>query len=326
MKNFQHIDALDIEAAVDGLQTPGAEAIAGGTDLMTVMKKGIREPEALINLKNIEPMKGFQDDGGDLQIGALTTITDIETSPLVNERYPVLSQAAATVGTLQLRNAGTVGGNLCQDVRCWYFRHPDVRCWLKGGDACYARYGNNRHHALFGLSACIAANPSDVAPALVVLDARARVIGPKGSREVSVESLYKLPDPDRRKQDVLDTGELIESVVIPPPPEQSTGVYLKIMERATWSFAMVSVAVQIDWEGAKVHNGRIVLGGVAGIPWRAEAAEKLLSGKEIDDALAAQVGETAVSGADPLEWNRYKVSMVKNLLKRAVLELKPPVA
>jgi len=324
MKSFQHIDASDIETAINALQEPGIQAIAGGTDLVTELKKDIRAPKKLVNIKGIPQLRHISDADGSLKIGALTTITELETEATARRRFAILGQAAGTVGTLQLRNAGTIGGNICQSVRCWYYRHPDVHCWLKGGETCYARQGNNRLHSLFGSSPCVAVNPSDIAPALIALDAQVKIVGANGSREVPVESLFKLPETNRRKQIVVKSAELIETIAIPSRTQDSNGIYLKVMERATWSFALVSVAVQVDWNGEEVQHVRMVLGGVAGIPWRVPDAEKLLIGHKINEGLVTQVSETAVSEAKPLEFNQYKILMVKNLLKRAILELNPP--
>ena len=323
MKSFKHIDTSDINTAVKALQAPDTMPIAGGTDLVTELKKDIRAPQKLVNIKRIAQLRQMSETDEMFKIGALITITDLETDPSIRERFPSLSQAAGTVGTLQLRNSGTTGGNICQSVRCWYYRHPSVHCWLKGGETCFARQGNNRLHAIFGRSPCVAVNPSDIAPVLIALGAQANVASAQGTKTVPVESLFKLPEVNRRSQNVLEAGELIETIDIPQPSKSANGVYLKIMERATWSFAMVSVAVQIDWEGQKAKDARVVLGGVAGQPWRAQGAEKLLIGQEVNEALAAKAGEAAVSEARPLEYNQYKIPMVKNLLKKAILESAP---
>jgi xanthine dehydrogenase YagS FAD-binding subunit len=323
MKSFEHIDTSDIETAVKALQAPDSKAIAGGTDLVTELKKDIKALKQLVNIKGISQLRQLADADGHLKIGALTTISELETDSTICERFPILSQAAGTVGTLQLRNAGTIGGNICQSVRCWYYRHPSVNCWLKGGETCFARQGNNRLHAIFGRSPCVAVNPSDIAPALIALNATANIVGANVTKPVLVESLFKLPEVNRRSENVLEAGELIETIDIPFGNGNSKGVYLKIMERATWSFAMVSAAVQIHWDGDTANEARIVLGGVAGIPWRVQAAEKLLAGQKIDEDLAAKASEAAVSEARPLEYNQYKIPMVKNLLKRAILELNP---
>lgn len=322
MKKFQHIHAPDVQAAITFLREPETEAIAGGTDLLTELKKRIRKPERLVNLKTIPEMRHIQSDNVTLRIGALTMVAEIEKNILIGKQAPLLPQAAALVGSPQIRNMGTLGGNLCQRVRCWYYRNPDVQCWLKDGKSCFAREGINRHHAIFGKSPCVAVNPSDIAPALIALDARVHIAGTEGAKEIPVESLYRLPQATHRKHTVLNEAELIVDILIPPRSDSLSGRYHKIMERATWSFALASVAVRVDWEEDRVKQGRIVLGGVAGIPWRAYEAEKLLNGRRINDSLARQVSDASVLGAKPLAWNAYKIPMVKNLVKRALLEIK----
>lgn len=321
MNLFQHVNAPDITTAAAWLQEPGTAAIAGGTDLITELKKRIRTPQKLVNLKTIPQTRHIKFDAGNPKIGVLTTITEVEESLDIAVHFPVLRQAAASIGSPQLRNAATVGGNLCQSVRCWYYRHPQLRCWLKGGETCYARQGLNRLHAVFGQSPCVAVNPSDLAPALIALGATAKIAKADGSRHIPIESLYRLPDADHRAQTVLTPGEIVAEISIPHKPGGSSAVYLKRMDRAAWSFALVSVAVAVEWNEDCVEQGKIVLGGVAGIPWRAHAAEKLLPGQKIDDSLAQAVSEACVSEAKPLKDNTYKVPMAKNLIKRALLAL-----
>jgi len=321
MKAFQHFNAPDIQIAVSLLKTPNTAAIAGGTDLITELKRRIRHPEKVVNLKTIPDLRYISQEDAMLRIGALATIADIEGNAVIRERFPALSQAASAVGSPQIRNAGTMGGNLCQSVRCWYYRHPDVQCWLKDGDTCYARQGVNRYHAVFGKCPCVAVNPSDSAPVLVALDATVQIAGTDKIKEVPVESLFRLPDEGHRRQTVIQPGNIIREIAIPQRPDGSSGVFLKTMERAAWSFALVSVAVQIDWDGDRVRKARVVLGGVAGMPWRVREAEQALAGNTMDDSIIRATGETAVSETIPLEWNAYKVSMVKNLLKKALHEL-----
>jgi xanthine dehydrogenase YagS FAD-binding subunit len=323
MKPICHIHATDIQHAAFFLKKPDSAAIAGGTDLLTELKKRIRTPQKLINLKTIPGMRYIQSDNGRLRIGALTTVADIETNSLVAEQAPLLQQASGLVGSPQIRNMGTLGGNLCQRVRCWYYRHPQVQCWLKGGQSCFAREGINRHHAIFGQSPCVAVNPSDIAPALIALDAEVQLTGIRGSKTIAVEELYRLPVAAQRRQTKIGATDLIVEISIPVRSNALTrGRYLKLMERATWSFALASAAVRLDWEKNRITQGRIVLGGVAGMPWRARTAEKLLIGRRIDDSLARQVSAAAVSEAKPLKWNAYKIPMIKNLIKKALLELK----
>ncbi len=321
MKNFQHVNAPDLETAIALLQEPGAKAIAGGTDLLMEMKDRIQTPALLVNLKAIPDLIFIKEDEKFVRIGALTTLSDLESHPLIRERYPILAQAASLAATPQLRNAGTVAGNLVQQVRCWYYRHPEVNCWLKGGVECYAEEGVNARHAIFGSSPCIAVHPSDLAPALIALDAQVRVVGPEADGELALEEIYRLPDERLRERTALGSADLITEILIPKRPESSRGVFLKVMERATWSFAIVSVAVQIDFDGEHVKNARMVLGGVAGRPWRVHETEKLLQGKVLDEELAERAGEAAVAGAQPREYNAYKIPLTKSLVKRALQKL-----
>jgi len=321
MKAFQHVNAQDILHAVSLLKTPDAVTIAGGTDLLTELKKRIRSAQTVVNLKTVPDLNRLIEEDGSVKIGALATIAQIGSDATVRECFPALAQAAVTVGSPQIRNAGTVGGNLCQRVRCWYYRNPEVLCWMKGGKTCYARKGVNRYHAVFGTCPCIAVNPSDLAPVLTALDTTVHITGSDGGRMLSMDDIYRLPKAGHRLQTVLQPEELIREIVVPKRPDGSTGIYLKTMERAAWSFALVSAAVQIDWDGDTVKKAAIVLGGVAGIPWRAESAEKSLIDKSIDDENARAAGEAAAADAKPLQWNTYKVPMVKNLICNALQTL-----
>jgi len=319
MNPFRHVNAPDVQTAAAWLQEPGTAAIAGGTDLITELKKRIRTPQKLVNLKTIPQTRHIDSESGNLKIGALATITKLEENADIAARFAALRQAAAVIGSPQLRNAATVGGNLCQSVRCWYYRHPQLQCWLKGGRTCYARPGLNRLHAVFGQSPCVAVNPSDLAPVLMALDASVTIAATNASRTVPIASLYRLPNADHRAQTILIPGEIVVEISIPPKPAGSRTVYLKLMDRAAWSFALVSVAVALECNGDNVEQAKMVLGGVAGIPWRAETAEKLLPGRRIDDSLARAVSEACVSEAKPLKDNAYKIPMARNLIKRALL-------
>lgn len=319
MKKFRHADAPDLETAIALLQEEGAEAIAGGTDLLTEMKAGIRAPELLVNLKPLG-LKGIHEEDDAVVIGALTTLSELEEHPLVRERFPMLAQAASQAATPQLRNVGTVGGNLCQRVRCWYYRHPYVKCWLKGGEECYAEEGLNHRHAIFGTSPCIAVHPSDLAPALIALDAEVRVVGSEVDGWLPLEEIYRLPDENNRGRTVLGPSDLITEIRV-PQREGSRGVFLKAMERAAWSFALVSVAARIDLDGDRVKEARLVLGGVAGKPWRVRDAEALLQGQALTEELIERVAEAAVAGAQPREHNAYKIPLTRALVRRALREL-----
>ena len=323
MKAFEHVDAPDLQTAIELLRDPDARPIAGGTDLLTEMKARLISPERLVNLKTLRDLKGIQASDDAIRVGALTTLTEVETHPLVTSRLPILAQAASQAATLQLRNSGTVGGNLCQEVRCSYYRHRDVDCWLTGGESCHAREGEHSHHAIFGESPCIAVHPSDLAPALIALGADVRVVGPDGERTEPLEAIYRLPAEGRRRRTTLATDELIAEVRVPHPEGASDGTYLKAMERATWAFALVGVAVHLSWTNdGQVQDAGIVLGSVAGVPWRVPSAEDALRGQKLDGASIDRAGELAVEGASPLADNAYKVPLARKLVKRALHHLR----
>jgi xanthine dehydrogenase YagS FAD-binding subunit len=297
----------------------GVQPLAGGTDLLTLMKADVAAPSRLINVKRIAALEaGIEETGDGLVLGALTTLTDIETSQVIRERFPVLAEAAAVAATPQLRNMATIGGNLLQRPRCWYFRNPRIHCWLKGGEACQARDGENQFHALFGHSLCAAVHPSDLAPALVALDAEVRLRGRSGERTLPLTEFFALPVEARRTESVIRGDELVLSIRIPPVPAGTRSTYLKAMDRKIWAFALVGVAAAVRLDGRRVEHARVVLGGVAPIPWRAAGAEQVLAGSEPSDDLIAHATDAALAEATPLGHNAYKVPLAKALIRRAL--------
>jgi xanthine dehydrogenase YagS FAD-binding subunit len=317
MNPFEHIDALDIRTAITLLREPETEALAGGTDLLGELKRRIRHPRRLVNLKSALGLNKIRYEKG-LLIGPLTTLAEIEQDPVVLKKFPILGQAVSQAATPQLRNMGTMAGNLCQHPRCWYYRSPLFNCWLKGGKKCFAVNGENKYHAILGAGTCHAVHASDLAPPLMVLDAGVKVAGPKGLRKISLEELYTKPTPNHRQLTILKPGELITEVYSPTPPKNSQGVYLKAMERKAWSFALVSLAAQITFEKDHVAEARLVLGGVASFPWRAKNAEKILQGEKLSEGLARTAGEVAMADARPLRDNEYKVQLAKALIRQAL--------
>ncbi len=319
MRNFEHVNASDLQTAIALLREPSTEAIAGGTDLLGELKARLRAPKRLINLKSLSDLReiAYSPKTG-LRIGALATLAQIEQHPVIRERFSLLAQAASSAATPQLRNMGTVGGNLCQKPRCWYYRNKLFPCWLKGGEKCFAEDGENKYHAILGADRCHAVHPSDLAPALIALDATIRVVGPDLDGEISLAELYTKPTESLRQMTILGPGELITEIRVPALQESTRGVYLKAMERQSWSFALVSVAAHLRREGERIADARIVLGGVAAIPWRAKDSEKLLIGQRFSEELAERAAEAAVAGAQPLRYNAYKVELAKALVKRAL--------
>lgn len=326
MRSFEHMTANSME---DILATIGEDwqtrLIAGGTDLLPLMKERIIAPSRLIDIKRVPELArfDFSDEGG-LVVGALVTLDEVVRFPAVHQHYLVLAEAIEVAASPQLRNMATLVGNLLQTSRCWYFRGPFF-CWLKGGESCYAFHGENRLHSIFGGGPCHSAHPSDPAPALIALGAELTIYsGDGGSRSVPLESFYAMPTEDRRRETILQPGELVAEVRAPTPPEDARGAYVKGMPRESWAFALASVAVQGTWDGPLAREINIVLGGVAPIPWRAWQAESVVRGQPVDGRIAREAGEAALVGAQPLQHNGYKLDLVRQLVERAVLLASSP--
>lgn len=322
MRSFEYVNATNIKTAIALLSEPATEAIAGGTDLLGELKARLRSPRRLVNLKTLAKLREIRySPQAGLRLGALVTLAKIERHPVIRERFSILAQAAASAATPQLRNMGTIGGNLCQKPRCWYYRNKLFPCWLKGGEKCFAEDGENKYHAILGADRCHAVHPSDLAPALIALDATLRVVGPDLDGEISLEELYTKPTESHRQMTILGPNELIVEIRVPTPKKAARGIYLKAMERQSWSFALVSVAAQLSFEGERIADARLVLGGVAAIPWRAKDSERILIGQKFSEELAERAAEAAVAGAQPLRENAYKVPLAKGLVKRALESL-----
>jgi xanthine dehydrogenase YagS FAD-binding subunit len=317
-------DAVSLQAGGDG----SSQFLAGGTDLLTLMKHDLATPDRLVDIKRLPDLDdtiASTSDGG-LRIGALATLAHIEKQPLVRERHTALADAAALAATPQLRNMATIGGNLLQRPRCWYFRSPHVECWLKGGHDCPARDGDNRYHALFGDSPCVAVHPSDPATAMLALDASVEFVGPGGARTVPVGELYALPTEDRRTETTLHPGEVMTAILLPPRPATANSAYLKAMDRKVWAFATVAVAASLEVEDGVVRSARLALGGVAPVPWNAPEAASLLVGQAPTGDLYGKVADAALEGAMPLAHNAYKVPLLKALIRRVIVAAANPEA
>jgi xanthine dehydrogenase YagS FAD-binding subunit len=255
-----------------------------------------------------------------LRIGALTTLTELAESRQILDSYPVLAQAAAAVGSPQLRNQGTLGGNLCQRPRCWYFR-GDFHCLRKGGDQCFASAGQNQLHCIFGGYECFMVHPSDTAPALVALDAKVTVTGRRGTRQMPLASFFVLPKTSLVKENVLEPGDVLTEVLLDAPPSGARSAYRKARERASFDFALAGAAIVLSMAEGKVRTARVVLSGVAPAPWRSPEAEQALVGKPLDAATAEAAATSAVKPAVPLAENAYKVPLVRGILEETLLAL-----
>jgi xanthine dehydrogenase YagS FAD-binding subunit len=293
--------------------------LAGGTDLLGSARRGIEAPDHLINLKSIPELTGIhQTSDNGLAIGAATRLSDVAENPLVSENFPILAQAIAQTATPQIRNTGTLGGNLCQRPRCWYYRHPDFPCVRKQGEGCFAVGGQNRYHAIFGGHGCFIVHPSDSAPALIALDARVEIAGPDGCRELPLSDFFVGPEENLTGETALAPNEILTHIHIPPPVSGSTGVYLKASERRATDFALVSVAVVLARQDVQITSARVILGGVAPIPWRVPKAEGIIVKQGISAESIQQACEAAVEDAHPMSQNVYKVQLMKGLLKKGI--------
>jgi len=315
LKNFEHYNAGTVDEAVSLLGKYGEKAkiIAGGTDLVTVMKDEIlpEYPEALVNIKTIPELDYIKEEAGVLKIGALALLVDIADNTTVKTKYAALAQAADAVGTPELRNMSTIGGNLCQDVRCWYYRTLNnyFNCFRKGGALCSAVPGDNRYNAILGGAACFAVCPSDTAIALGALDAT--IVTNK--RNIPIDDFYRVLG------NALEGDEIVTEVQVPEPKSGTKQVFLKFRIRKTIDFAISSVATAITVEGGMVADARIVLGAVAPMPYRASDAEDALKGNAISESVAETAGDAAVKDAMPLSKNAYIIQITKTLVKRAIL-------
>lgn len=323
MNEFVFERALDIQGAIGTLQDPGTVLIGGGTNLLDLMKGGVTRPRRVVDINSL-PLAGVSENAnGGVSIGALTRNSDLANHPLIRTRYPLLSQALLAGASGQLRNMATVGGNLLQRTRCYYFYDTAFgQCNKRNpGSGCAAREGFNRIHAIFGASdACVAVNPSDMNVALLALDATVRVVGPRGERMIPMADFHRLPG-DRPEQDTnLQRDELITAVELPVSTFSDHSHYLKVRDRASYAFALVSVGVGLSMDGGTVRNARIVMGGVAHKPWRAGAAEALLVGRGLDAGSLEAAADAAVSGAQPLAFNAFKVGLARRSVRRALEE------
>jgi xanthine dehydrogenase YagS FAD-binding subunit len=316
MKRFAYKSATTVAEASSMLAGGNAAILAGGGDIINVMRTGAlpNPPETLVNIKNIPGLNSITEDASGLKIGATAKLADIAKSSIVKGKWSALAESALKAASPTLREMGTLGGNLCQEVECWYWRRSHMtgnwfNCFRKGGTLCYAVTGDNRYHAILGGATCFAVCPSDTAIALTALNAS--IVTNK--RTIPIGDFFVVLG------NILANDEIITQVTVPVPAANTKQVFIKFAERPTIDFALVSVCAAITTSGGNVSDARIVLGAVAPVPYRATAAENLLKGKAISESLAAQAGDAAVQNAVPLPKNKYKVQITKTLVKRAIL-------
>jgi xanthine dehydrogenase YagS FAD-binding subunit len=323
MKNFTHIKPQNLQEACQliGHNWKDALPYAGGTDLLGLMKDGIETPGRLIDLKALPGMdKIAYNPGKGLKIGALVTIAEIAEHELIDKKFTVLAQAAREVASPQLRSQGTIGGNICQRPRCWYFR-GDFHCLRKGGDACYAVEGENKYHCIIGGGPCFIVHPADTAVALLALNASVTVFPAKKSQPIPLKDFFVLPGKQVTRENILNPGEIITEILVPDPPPGTRSGYLKVKERGVWDFAIVSAAAVLQVQAGIVKAARVALGGVAPIPWWEQQVSSRLQGMTVNSDHLEQIVSSAMKDAEPLEQNAYKVPLARNLIKRSITNL-----
>jgi xanthine dehydrogenase YagS FAD-binding subunit len=326
MPAFELYQPDTVKGAVDLLGKFGKEgwAVAGGNDSLDWFKDRIKRPKYVVDLSGIGELRGIREssDGG-VEIGALTTLTDVERNSLIQGRYKVLADAARRVASPQIRNSGTIGGNVCQDARCWYYRYG-VNCYRAGGNRCYADTpeGQNREHCLWGADRCIAVSPSDTAPALVALAAKMVVLGPKGERVVGAEDFFIGPNVDITRMTSLEKGDVLTAIRLPAEWSGARFYFEKVADRNTWDFPLVNIAAAMIVSGAagseKIDKIRIVAGAVQCVPRRLTAVEQVVAGQPKTADTAMLAGRSAVNGATPRNFNHFKIPLLQNLVTRAI--------
>jgi xanthine dehydrogenase YagS FAD-binding subunit len=321
MPGFELYQPTQLDDALALLDRYGKDGwkMAGGNDSLSWFKERVKRPKAVIDISGIVALKGVRETSDGIEIGALTTLTEIDGNPVIRAKYRVLADAARRVASPQIRNTGSIGGNLAQDARCWYYRYG-LPCYRAGGNTCFADTpeGVNREHALFDTDRCVAVSPSDTAPALVALDAKMVIKSSKGERVASAEEFFIGPKTDITRLTSLKPEEILTAVRIPNSWAGARFYFEKVADRDTWDFALVNVAAAIVVDNGVVTRSRIACGGVSAVPRRLTVVEEVIQGKPAEEATAKLAGQSAIRGARPLNYNQFKIPLMANLVTRAV--------
>lgn len=324
MRSLRNVNPRDlpqaIAAARDARRDGHAVAYAGGgSDLLGLVKERIINPDVIVHLRSGAMPHQVEVKGGRVRIGGMITLDALSAHPLIRSKYAVLAEAAGSVATPQIRNAATLAGNVCQRPWCWYYRNG-FPCLKAGGDRCFSINGENQFHAIFGGGPSFIVHPSDTAPALVALDAKFHIMGSGGERIVDAADFFTLPKQNATRENVLTDDEVLARVEFAEAKGSMRSLYHKVMDREAWTHAIVSAAVVLEIDKGTCRKARIVLGGVAPIPWRVSAVEKMLTGQKITPELAASAAEAAVAGANPLAKNKYKVPLTREIVARGIMQ------
>ncbi|PYR31580.1 MAG: xanthine dehydrogenase family protein subunit M [Acidobacteria bacterium] len=315
---FQPTSVDDALALLDRYRSE-AWVMAGGLDSFDWLKDRIKRPKVVVDLSQVKQLRGVRAAGDGLEIGATTTLTEVVSHPLVREKYGILMEAAEAAASPQIRNQGTIGGNVSQDTRCWYYR-SGWTCYRAGGNICYADTPTavNREHAIFGADRCVAVNPSDSAPALIALDAKMVVRSSRGELVMDAEDYFIGPGTDITRMTVLQPGSLLTAIRLPATWAGAQFYFEKVRDRQVWDFPLVNVASAIVFSGDRIERARLAVNGVAAHPMRLRKVEDAVRGKPRNEATANLAGELAIEGAQPLQHNGYKIPLMRNLVKRAI--------
>jgi xanthine dehydrogenase YagS FAD-binding subunit len=315
---FAWTNARSIDDAI-GQLSDKAIVKAGGIDLMDRLKEGLDAPSRLVNIRVISGLDYVKEESGWLRIGPMTTLAAIAEHPLIRQRYTALADAALKAATPQIRNMATVGGNLLQRPRCWYFRSDQFHCLRKGGDRCFAQDGENEYHAIFDNNVCAIVHPSAAACALTALGAKVEVKGKNGTREIALDDLFVRPETDITREHVLKANELLTEIRVPAPSNETRSAYTKVGQKESFDWPLAEVAVVLERRAGVVSRASIVLGAAAPAPWRANAAEKRLAGKPLNEQIALEAAAAAMKGATPLSGNAYKIPIFEAVVRRTIL-------
>ena len=321
MPTFQLLQPSSVAETMSLLQRHGeAWVLAGGLDSFDWLKDRIKKPDVVVDLSGVDELRGVRAISDGLQIGAMTTLTDVTQHQVIKEKYSVLSQAAELVASPQIRNQGTIGGNISQDTRCWYYR-AGWPCYRAGGNICYADtpVGRNREHAILHAERCVAVNISDTAPALIALDAKFVIHTPKGERVVDAEDYFVGPDIDITRLNILEHGDLLTAIRIPATWAKAQFYFEKVRDRNVWDFPLMNVASAMKLSGDTIQQIRIAINGAAARPLRLKAVEDALQGQQRNSRTGEMAGKLAVEGAVPLQFNAYKIPLMRNLVKRSII-------
>jgi len=321
ISNFAYVRPKSLKEAFKHLSSKDARVSAGGTDLLGCLRDDVFGADKVVSIGGLDSLRGIaQTRDGGLRIGALVTLSEVGSNKTISEKYPALAQSALEVASPQLRNQGTLGGNICQKPRCWYYR-GEFHCMRKGGDTCFAFNGQSQFHCIFGGDLCYIVHPSDTASALVALDAMARIAGPGGARMIPLGKFHVPPRENPQKETVLKPNEILTEVLLPPPGKGQRSSYRKVRARRSWDFALAGLALVLQFDGNLIKKARVVLSGAAPVPWRCKDAEEAMTGKHLDSDTVSRAADAVVRNAQPLKHNAYKIPLFRGVMEEELLRM-----